>query len=173
MPNLISKAAVGRTNGKFYKAQLTKIASLDLMPLEKSFSGCNGVDQFGATDPELNQVRKKYGECLTPLLGTPRLILQRNYSGSPLMTRLWYTYNFDIAIEPIHYTWVRFSRALRHVPISSIDAEFIDWDANVPGNPTPHHDRFELSLEFVGPYKSFAATKRIYREFMQLAFKGK
>jgi hypothetical protein len=144
------------------------IADLHLPSLDECWSGDNGCDGFGKfeDDQEMSSVRHRYGETMDNLPGTPRLILYRLKQGSLLMAKIWLTRSFRDLLDT-HLVWASLAKAMRHVPPSSAQVEFIDWHGNVPGATLTQEDRFELSIEIVGLCSSLTALKTIYKTFMK------
>jgi hypothetical protein len=154
------------TNDGWTKADCYRILKADLPDsLDDCWSACNGVDGFGHDDPEIDAARKRHGECLEGVPGTPRLILYRWRKESALSAKLWYlrTVTED---DNLNTMWAAFTRALlvcKHSYMSCVfDAELYDWD---PSGKHPN-ERYEFSIEACGLYDKLKYLKSAMDEFV-------
>lgn len=138
--------------------------------LDDQWSACNGIDGMGHVeeDKELNQARRRHGECLNNQPGCPRLILFRQKKTRPLMMKLWYSRTFQ-KDDDVHLVYGSLAKALILVPglADHFTAEVCDFYRNAP-YPVQHgDDRYELSIELCDRYDDRAYLLQMWRRFMK------
>ena len=112
----------------------------------------NGLDFFGDPDPEIEEIRKKHGEVVEGVEGSPRLILYRTSPGTNVRAKLGYSYtfdgrnSFDEALALFRFTKYCLTRA-RSLPFVApcvlMDAHAVCWEDG--------HDK-TLEVEFDACY---------------------